>query len=694
MVGPYDGRVTAQPSSARSPLRQRLGAMVWALALTLVGLVIAAPQARADDANEVDITLTMVSPQVAPTEPEGRITITGEVKNTSKRPMTGVQVSFWRSRDPISTSSDLDSAADSPWDVPFGERMGVQGTEPEQNLANITSDADPTFEPGETASFTVSARRDQLDLGQPEGVRLLGVHVRGTPEGERNYTVGRARVFVPMVAPQPVKRSQIVMLTSHPSMIAPGLFSDTHLVGELRGRLGTLIREAARPETTVLVDPSLIDEITAMTAEDGYQLASGETTTVGRELALEFLSRFETIRTSGTLYRLPYGNPDLALAHQEGRGEVITRTAAALPPKHALARLPLAVVPDRAVDLSFRRWVEPLRPKLLVLRRTPGPAKQNLDGLLVVRTDATLGEGGPGPDPSNTAPQRVGRTLSEMLLSGQTELVTLSEQYRPDVERTVRQLSTLTPLAEVPTTAGQVSWPKPVNGSVVDRGWWARMSYANTRLTEAADLRGQLQAGRVEAAAITSRAAASGFHGSQRVRFLNMALQHAPDVSQQNVRIDSADTFVVNAPRTDLPITVTNNTDSPVAVKVVFISENDQRIFLPDTTMHTIPPRSSRSFTFRVEARTNGAVTVRAGLRTSTEVAVGGEHRFTVTATSLGRIGWVIIVASGAVVVGATGLRIRQVRSERAKAAARAARPSSDDGTFRTADDLGTRPHP
>ena len=674
----------------------RLVTLTVAVVVAVLSSLSSPLTARADDPTEVDITLTLVTPQVIPANPAARITITGEVTNTSKVAMTGVQVSFWRSRDPIASTSELQAAAASPWDVPFGERMGVGGTEPTLNLANLTTADDPTFDPGEKASFTVSARVDQLDLGQSQGVRLLGVHVRGTPEGGTNHTVGRARFFAPMTAPTSVERASIVVLSSAPSMLADQTFTDGHLAGELRGRLNRLIDEASRPGATVLIDPSLVDELTVMADEDGYRLATGETTTVGSPLAADFLRRFAALRAGNTVYRLPYGNPDLALAHQLSQPDAVTRAGQALPDDHPLASLPLAVVPERAVDASFLTFIEPLQPRLLVLPGASGPLKQRINDLVIVRPDASLGTGGPGPSPSTTGPQVVGRALSELVLDPASHLVTISDRLPAPVEAVLATHTTLVPLSDLPLTAGAIPWPKAATGTPVTPTWWSMLDDAARRLTEVGDLRGDVARGAHDAAVITSRASSGSFQDEQALTYLRASGSGLPRLESQNVRIVSAEKFVVSEPVTQLPITVTNNTDQPIAVRVAFTSESPQRLSLEPTPVQTIEAHTSRSLTFTVNAHTNGAVTVRAQLETSTGVPVGSEHRFTLMSNSLGRVGWVVIVVSGVIVLAATALRIRQVRRERAhlptSAAGRSTPPATDE--FVTRDDLGTRPHP
>ena len=59
------------------------------------------------------------------------------------------------------------------------------------------TEADPNLDPGETADFTLTARVADLELAPTDGVYLMGVHVL---QAGNVFAVGRARVFVPLVA--------------------------------------------------------------------------------------------------------------------------------------------------------------------------------------------------------------------------------------------------------------------------------------------------------------------------------------------------------------------------------------------------------------------------------------------------------------------------------------------------------------
>ncbi|HNV10478.1 MAG TPA: hypothetical protein PKN27_04000, partial [Propionibacteriaceae bacterium] len=125
--------------------------------------------------------------------------------------------------------------------------------------------------------------------------------------------------------------------------------------------------------------------------------------------------------------------------------------------------------------------------------------------------------------------------------------------------------------------------------------------------------------------------------------------------------------------------------DVPVTVTVGFVAENPQRLSIPDTEPVLVTAGESVTVMFQPNAQTNGAVAVDAQLRTVGGRPIGPVRSFTVTATSLGRVGWIIMMASGIVFLGATSVRIKQVQRERARVSAVASGgqtgPTVDEGT-------------
>ncbi|MGD8214091.1 DUF6049 family protein [Aestuariimicrobium sp. Y1814] len=673
-------------------------ALMLALAcmLVLVGAWADPPKAHAAE-GLVTITLDTVTPDTL--SADATVTITGTVTNTSDRPMTHVQVSFWRSTDPVNTEGDFQLLLDSPWDVPIGAR----GTA-EHNLYNLTDEQAPTFEPGQTRGFTVQATVAELALTNPSPgtVYLMGVHVRGIPEGDGNQTVGRSRVFLPwQQAPGQATVVPVVLLTSAPALTLDGSLTDDHLAGELSGRLETLLRAAELPAATVLVDPNLVDELRTMA--DGYQV-QGETVTPEdprARAAAAWLQRFDALTAApdraGSVYRLPYGNPNLAAAASANRIEVVQRAGRALPGNHELAQLPLAVWPqDTGLTPAGREFLAGLDPDLWV-------EPSSLDGLYaltetssLVTYDPTLTAGGPGPDPRGSVAQRRGRLLSQLALTPRPTVLVVRDA--PDAAAALALPSWVT-TAGLGELATNISGPPPATrlpaGSSPD---WAAINRAHRRMTSWFDLTGSPDAGALASAQVSSRAANPRL-GERGAQWLDQAMASIPtNLQQAGITLQMADTFVLGDSSGTLPITITNSSNVAVRVKVRMESDNAQRINIPDTEVVTVPANSSVSVQFTPQARTNGVVGFTAQALTEGNLAVGPPRRFSVNATNFGQVGWLIIIASGVVVLGGTAIRIKQVQRERANQASSAPEVgSATSGAPSSAtprQDTSSSPHP
>jgi hypothetical protein len=87
---------------------------------------------------------------------------------------------------------------------------------------------------------------------------------------------------------------------------------------------------------------------------------------------------------------------------------------------------------------------------------------------------------------------------------------------------------------------------------------------------------------------------------------------------------------------------------------------------VPNIGPVTVGPGESATVDITPEATANGVTLVHARLTTLDGAPLGAPVAIEITATDFGRVGWIIIVASGAVVVGGSALRIRAVQRERA----------------------------
>ncbi|WP_203567538.1 DUF6049 family protein [Aestuariimicrobium ganziense] len=675
----------------------RLARLVVALLLALLGsLVLAAtgtlPQAAAAEP-QVRIELTTLSPAWLTGD---RITITGAVTNTSGKSMRQVQVSFWRSQDAIRDQADLANVLASPWDVPIGARMGT--AEPDRNLFNLTTERQPVWPAGARSTFTVSARIADLGLQPGEGVHLIGVHVRAIPEGSYNQTVGRSRVLLPSAAPTRGSISPVVVLTSRPSWAAPGVVADDHLAQELRGRLESLLQAAERPDAVVLIDPALWDELTMLS--QGYTVLGGlDPDPEAPARATAWLARFTALAQRPGVYRLPYGDPDLQ-AVSDDAGPLVRQAMRALPDDHPLSRLGVALAPrGGAAGQRLLEAAEPLRPVLLVTSVRNRPPAGSTGGVTVINADPDLGRGGPGPDPSSTRVQVNGRLLAQLQV-GEAPGMVLVARETADLNRLQMLPSQVATRSALDLPSEPVELPAAVEFEGGDTNLVTEIEQVRGQIMAWGDLTGTTDSARLIADQVGARAASSRFWGDGAAtrRLLRQVQElNGRDVARARISLTSAKTFVMSTETTGFPVTVTNNEQVPVRVKVRFVAENPHRISIPDTDVVTIAPGETATVTFTPRAWTNGVVTVESRVVTPEGRPIGASRRITVTSTNLGDIGWIIIVASGAVVLGTTAIRIKQVQRERSRAAKAAPRRAEIDlaaAVERQSRDTSARPHP
>ena len=105
----------------------------------------------------------------------------------------------------------------------------------------------------------------------------------------------------------------IVRLVNTPHQTFTGEFRNDELAQELTpsGKLGQLVYVPESRSKIWVIDPALIDEVTAMTGD--YKLATSATP-IGSMIAINWLSQLQKVSKDNEVIALAYGNPDVALA--------------------------------------------------------------------------------------------------------------------------------------------------------------------------------------------------------------------------------------------------------------------------------------------------------------------------------------------------------------------------------------------
>ncbi|MSS44629.1 hypothetical protein FYJ43_00805 [Cutibacterium sp. WCA-380-WT-3A] len=611
------------------------------------------------------VTITSVTPPTG--DPKTPITIRGTVTNTSSVSMTWVQASFWRSQDEINDTRDLSDLLAAPTTVPVGMRWYKEPKE--ASISNITDpEANQTFKPGDTGSFTVTGTPAQMGMTSPNAVYAVGVHVQATPGNQARRTVGRARVLTVLSDTHTsANLTPVIVLSAPPSRRIDGSFTDESLSDDIVERLIPLAEAAHTRDATVLVDPSLIDDARAMAA--GYVVGGKDSHTVtgtGQERAKEWLSLVEPLLSSGRAYRLPYGNADVVGIVRQGRSGLLTSVKHAVDPSNPAAHLPLAII-DPAAELddpSFKTLAKELSPSIVLTcaAATPNGVREESGVKIIGLTDMVRTGGHPQ---SSSDSQRRGILLSQALLMTRDSIpaVTLVTTM-DDIQATapvgwlhLRNLSTILSGAK----PGLHLSESRGGNTVLKNSWWQVQHDVGVDADGWSDLVGASpEMASLTSAKFVSRALSSSL--KDREAWAADVMRPATQVIAGNgLVLHSASQFVMSSSRNDFPLTVTNSLAQPVRVKVVVTSENPQRIDIPDTQVVVIQPKETQTIRFAPKASSNGVVEMQAHLSTPSGRLLGSQTRFVVKATQMDDVGWIIIVVSALVLVIATVLRIRQV---------------------------------
>jgi hypothetical protein len=670
-------------------------------------LLMPSPAAATEPVASVAITLTSLEPEL-PTR-DGEITITGRVTNITKQRLYRLEALFWRNQAPIIGRVGLEQALTSESNDPLGARYTGA-------FQDLFTAAKPFLAPNASADFRLKVKISDLELSPTNGVYLMGVHIlqRGN-----NVAIGRARTFVPVLAAKPrssLTMTSLVVLNTRPSLLRKGVLSDDHLAAEVgqNGRLTAMLTAAETPTTSFAVDPALIEELQTMAG--GYQVLDSEGTTsagTGQADATRWLEGFQKLQSSHDGYRLLYGSPDIAALVDDGQESVLDAAANANKLVESTRSLPLLVLPaGGTADAATAKAAAALQPDAILLADTsakgPAPLLAGPDQVPIVRFTKAAQGGGPGPDPRDTAIHVRQRMLAESwveataardgLPHGQVRLISTAAQAAngaPELkapwlkQRTLSELLKTTPASwsqkfryssgarAAQLTAGQLSSLRKFD--------WSNDTYA--------DLLVDPTNARAEGSAAVARAASAKWRKRDKAyrAFLGPQQAALDDILLDKVQIrSSARVQTVARQGVEFPITIRNTLEADparpdaraVKVKLVFNSENRQRLTIKTINAPQIRAQDSFTGNAEVTAKANGVVPVSAQLITESGRPVGRPFHIEVQVTQNGTMGWAIAIAAGIVLVGSTFLRIRQVAKERTKTpGGDSAGPSAGDGT-------------
>ncbi len=626
---------------------------------------VAAPQAAAA-APTVGVEITSVS--VSGSSPSDTVELRGRVTNPAGALVYGVRVAMWRSRDPIDDLEGVRRAVTSP---PWG--VILPG-----GYAKVTEQSD-AFAPGASADFVLSATLDELGFDSQGRAYAVGVRVLGTTDGGISFgNIGQTSTVVAVPGTDPVPVTRLVVLSAPPTRITPGVFRSEELATQLRGRLDTLLTAAEREGMSWLIDPGLYDEVADMAG--GYQVSQdGELVEgTGREVASAWLERFGKLDQDAgarTLFSLP----DLTGAALADDPDVLARALTATTRLTRLNRLPMVLVPTGTE----------YTPELESYLATSGSAGLLAGNLLTAGAFQTSPSGRPvlaavaSLDQAPASVAGVQLVLAETVVageSGQLRILDEPADLIADAATTTpwmtnRRLDEL--LTSQPSGTADFS---PASPKTLSAGQFEQVSGLEQQFASYAQLVPDSSLPR-QAAGLLTRAVSSWWVDDRPgydAMLGSIDSLVGADALADAVSLDASPRFVMSSRTNQFPLTLVNHLDEPIRVKVVIDTDNPQRLTIPDTPAVTIPARASLSVTVEPEASGNGIAIARAWVATENGRRVTDPIRITIEMTDLGVIGWVIVIGSGAVVLGATALRVWQVRRRPAAPAGAEPMPGSE----------------
>lgn len=664
--------------------------------LAATGVVLALgppPSARAAEPEAlVSITLTSLTPDLP--ERDGQVTVRGRVENITEQRLFRLQAIFWRDQSPVTSAEGVQQALQSESNVPIGARK----TEVYQDLY---TPANPYLEPGETATFSLTADVADLQLPPTDGVYLMGVHVL---QNGTNVAVGRARTFVPVLQGEPAQKLQLtslVVLTSRPSLLRRGVLSDDHLADEVRpgGRLAQLLESADSAGVSFAVDPALVEELETM--RGGYLVAAGDgstTTGRGQSDATAWLQRFTGLTRTRDGFALLYGSPDVAALVHDRQTSVLQDAVAAGRRVAATRGLPLLVLPaEGRADEATLLAAEQLDPAAVVLADSSavgdGPLLDGVGEAPVVRFSSTGSGGGPGPDPRDTPVQVRQRVLTDTWVEastssdgstrGRVRLVTGTNQVQDDDAGVAAPWLSRTTLSELlagtpATWDGELTYPAEAREAELTPAQLGSQRRLVTSYATYAELLVDPAEATASGQAAVARAASVAWRRQERLRtpYLEQQQTVLDDLLQNQLRISTnPKVSTVAREGVEFPITVQNllpaDEQDPdvnaVRLRLVFVSENRQRLTIRPIEAPLVRAGANLTANAQVTAKANGTVPVRAQLQTLDGTPVGRPRTIDVRVTQNGTTGWAIAATALVLFGGGTALRIKQVGRSRAR---------------------------
>ena len=667
-----------------------------------------APVARAVPEPALPVTVTITGLEPRDVRAGAEITVTAVLRNTTDEATGPLRVRLERGG-VLTTRGELTGSDTDP--------------RPTSSVRADLQDVDAVG-PGRTAKVTYRSTTAALGLG------TLGVYPLALSVLDEDFVeVGRAQTLLPFFDPRTDPVGTRVALfwplldRPHRLVATAGqvpVFDDDSLGRSVRrgGRLDRLLTLAERAtgpvRLTIAIDPETIEELQAMSAPAGYQVADprGRKTGTNGPAAKAWLDRLRAIAPEHLVMSVPYGDPDLVARARGGR----TPLARPRPPDLHAAQRALGVRPTTDVvwppdgqltDTTLDEVVGD-GADAVVLDRTalPGgpaadafPTSSGVSPLPALGGDAVALVADPSVQRLVTAGAgradtlRGGPRLAEQRVLAELAMITAEQ---PSNERTL----VIAPPRRWDPTAGyaaglladltKVPWLKSVDAleaaqstDPVDRGPLVYPAGAQRREVSAdvvqaivgvqaqvADFRSALANPNADQLAsypdALRRAGSSAWRTDPRTGRIyagRLQRQIAELRSQVTMTAPSSGNYTLTSSDSPLLVTVQNNLDVPVRVRVRMDVPYGFEIRDPGEV--EIQPGQKRSLRLTASVQRTGTFKVTGRLITPAQGTLGEEITLSVRSTAYG--GLALGVTGMAFVVLVAAVVVRLVRRLRAR---------------------------
>lgn len=650
--------------------------------------------------------------------PRSTLKVELQLTNTTDESFSTVQVDGVRG-DPLGTQAMLDDAIAHPQPPDPNLAAPIRPTKPVSTALGPRARATVTFET--TTSTDSSAQSDPGICICANAIYPLYFTARTTDVAGATVTVGSTQTFTPAFSTpaqvQPVQVSWIWPILERPHRLVDQegigqkpVFLDDDLAAEVsNGRLSRLVdvlsSVAGQVAMTVVIDPELIDELAVM-AGGGYSVENGKKLVpgVGTAAAKAWLEQLRNalgapgVEVSYT----PFADPDVQSLVDQGlswtqtlnaAAQIRVQTALGNPSKVGNVWWPVGGALDQAAlsaivqhgassvvltDRALPSAQEPQGNGLVSLQTSAGPVNAVVTSNSIERfVPGAMSTTGTGLAQLPELVCEVAVRAIENPSAGSYVVITPPRDVDPDPTNAEAAIlgtahpfwskdvtvadatsGTIAPSVRGPLVPPQAS--DDLRGDVIDAA--RQLSVAVPALSsmfspqDASRLLGSLPAGvqRAESSAWRSDPAGGAVFAGRLTSEINTL--------ESGVQIGLAPNgrYTLASSNSPLPLTIVNNLDANVTVRVEVATKNGVPGFTAQPLAAiVIPAKNNRHVKVPTHVERTGRFAVTVSLYTPTgHAAVGAPVDISVRSTGLGLIGVVITVAAGAVLLLALIVRV------------------------------------